>query len=154
MKEQQEIRERITSEILRLEQLLISTCKFELDFGKFIDSYTERYLKKMYPNHCLTGGPFMNLAQSIVNDSYFTYASLAFSTQSLSFAISIFAAKFYGLEIIFQEEEEKEELITKEVEQDSSIQNEINNLKEEELKLVRNPKFDFSYMAKEWIQQR
>ena len=96
----------------------------------------------------------MNLAQSIVNDSYFTYASLAFSTQSLSFAISIFAAKFYGLEIIFQEEEEKEELITKEVEQDSSIQNEINNLKEEELKLVRNPKFDFSYMAKEWIQQR
>ena len=49
----------------------------------------------------------MTLIQSITNDSYFTYASLVFSTQSLAFAICIFAAKMFGFEIIFQEEEEE-----------------------------------------------
>ena len=70
----------------------------------------------MYPNHSMKGGPFQILVESVVNDCYFTYAPLCFSTMSLSFGICIFAAKFYGLEIIFKEVDD-EEITNKEIEQ-------------------------------------
>lgn len=57
----------------------------------------------------------------------------------MAFACLIFAAKLYGLEIIFEEEE---------ISDPQSIDD------DSELKLVRNPKFDFSYMALKYPKRR
>ena len=56
---------------------------------------------------------------------------MVFESQSVAFACLLFAAKLYGLEIIFEEESE-------------SLSD---NNEKEELRLVRNPKFDFKAMA-------
>lgn len=73
------MRERITKEILKLEILVISTCNFELDVV-VIEPYIDRYMTKLYPDHYKRGSPFCNLVFAIVNDSYFTYANLVFSS--------------------------------------------------------------------------
>ena len=141
MDQRQKDRENILKEILRLEQLVISTCDFELDI-KPVTPYVERFMWLMYPNHYRAMSPLVNIAASVANDSCYTYANLVFSIQSVALAVCIFSAKIFGLPIIFKDSYQDED--------DNPLFEEETN---EESKLARNPEFDLSHLANSWYEK-
>lgn len=128
MEQRQKVRENVLKEILRLEQLVISTCDFELGLVP-VTPYVDRYMSKMYPSHYRYGSRLVPIAISVANDSAYTYANLVYSTQSVAFACCIFAAKMFGLPLIFKD----------------SYQEDDEFLEEDEIesKLVKNTEFDY-----------
>jgi len=57
----------------------------------------------MYPNHFVKGSPLTIAANSVANDSCYTYANIVYSEQSVALAIVIFTAEMLGLPQFFCE---------------------------------------------------
>ena len=100
-----------------------------------VTPYVERFMTKMYPGHFRFGSNLVTLAHSVANDSSYTYANLFFTTQSVAFACCIFAAKMFGLPLMFKDsfQEEEEPLFDEDA-------------NEEQTKLVRNPQFEYTHL--------
>ena len=74
-----------------------------------VTPYVERFMAKMYPNHYRFGSRLVPVALSVANDSAYTYANLVYGTQSVAFACCIFAAKMFGLPLIFKDSYSEED---------------------------------------------
>ena len=98
-----------------------------------VTPYVDRFMTKMYPNHYRYGSRLVPVALSVANDSSYTYANLVFTTQSVAFACCVFAAKMFGLPLMFKDSYSEED--------DSLFEEDAN---EEQSKLIKNSEFDYS----------